>query len=167
MKPLTAEEERALRFLLSELNAPEFIDKRDEFTQSYICIASIMNRYASQFRLSKEKIVEDFRKYLINSVSLCVFCPLDKKGVYSVPGGFMAGCEGSRCEDAIDNAIQAHHLLIDFLPDLSSPDNRDAIINKQDELIELLENWRIKMPMSVWKEKARLYDELSELKSKL
>ena len=34
---------------------------------------------------------------------LCKYCPLEKKGVYSVPGGFVAGCEGSRCEYAAEN----------------------------------------------------------------
>ena len=33
---------------------------------------------------------------------LCKWCPLDKKGVYSVPGGYMAGCEGSRCKEAYE-----------------------------------------------------------------
>ena len=33
---------------------------------------------------------------------LCEFCPLEKKGCYSVDGGYMAGCEGSKCEDAFD-----------------------------------------------------------------
>ena len=33
---------------------------------------------------------------------LCKWCPLDKKGVYHVPGGFMAGCEGSRCKEAYE-----------------------------------------------------------------
>ena len=34
---------------------------------------------------------------------LCKWCPLDKKGVYHVPGGFMAGCEGSRCKEAYEH----------------------------------------------------------------
>lgn len=38
---------------------------------------------------------------------LCQFCPLDKKGVYSVPGGYMAGCEGSRCEEAYENYLDS------------------------------------------------------------
>ena len=33
---------------------------------------------------------------------LCKWCSLDKKGVYHVPGGFMAGCEGSRCKEAYE-----------------------------------------------------------------
>jgi len=33
---------------------------------------------------------------------LCKFCPLETKGVYSVPGGFAAGCEGSKCEEAYE-----------------------------------------------------------------
>jgi len=39
--------EKALRFLLNRLNAPEFIDARDEFSESYLCIATIMESYAS------------------------------------------------------------------------------------------------------------------------
>ncbi len=38
---------------------------------------------------------------------LCQFCPLDKKSVYSVPGGYMAGCEGSRCEEAYENYLES------------------------------------------------------------
>jgi hypothetical protein len=38
---------------------------------------------------------------------LCKFCPLDenRKGVYSVPGGFSGGCEGSHCSDAYENYV--------------------------------------------------------------
>lgn len=36
---------------------------------------------------------------------LCDWCPLEKKGAYSTPGGFMAGCEGSCCKEAYDNYI--------------------------------------------------------------
>ena len=38
--------------------------------------------------------------------NLCDYCPLEKKGVYGVPGGFVAGCEGSRCDDAYDNYLE-------------------------------------------------------------
>lgn len=37
---------------------------------------------------------------------LCKFCPLENKGVYSVPGGFVAGCEGSKCEEAYENYLE-------------------------------------------------------------
>ena len=37
---------------------------------------------------------------------LCKWCPLDKKGAYSVPGGFMAGCEGSHCKEAYENYME-------------------------------------------------------------
>ena len=37
---------------------------------------------------------------------LCKWCPLDKKGVYHVPGGFMAGCEGSRCKEAYEAYLE-------------------------------------------------------------
>ena len=35
---------------------------------------------------------------------LCEYCPLPKnqRGVYSVPGGFAAGCEGSKCDLAYE-----------------------------------------------------------------
>jgi len=40
---------------------------------------------------------------------LCDFCPLEKKGVYNVPGpgGCIAGCEGSHCDVAEDTLIQS------------------------------------------------------------
>ena len=41
------DKERALRVLLDRLNAPEFIDARDEFSESYLCIATIMESYAA------------------------------------------------------------------------------------------------------------------------
>ena len=31
---------------------------------------------------------------------LCEYCPLEKKGVYSTPGGKSIGCEGSHCDEA-------------------------------------------------------------------
>lgn len=37
---------------------------------------------------------------------LCKWCPLEKKGAYSVPGGFMAGCEGSRCSSAYEAYLE-------------------------------------------------------------
>lgn len=36
---------------------------------------------------------------------LCDYCLLEKKGVYSVPGGFAAGCEGSNCDEAYENYL--------------------------------------------------------------
>ena len=36
---------------------------------------------------------------------LCQYCTLVKKGIYGVNGGFVAGCEGSRCDEAYDNFI--------------------------------------------------------------
>lgn len=38
---------------------------------------------------------------------LCKYCPLEKKGVYGVDGGYVAGCEGSRCDDAYDNYLES------------------------------------------------------------
>lgn len=35
----------------------------------------------------------------------CDHCPLDKKGVYGVPGGSVAGCEGSKCGEARENML--------------------------------------------------------------
>lgn len=40
------------------------------------------------------------------SEELCNYCPLDIRGVYSVPGGFVAGCEGSRCTQAYENYLE-------------------------------------------------------------
>lgn len=37
---------------------------------------------------------------------LCEYCPLEKKGVYGVDGGFMAGCEGSKCDVAYENYLE-------------------------------------------------------------
>lgn len=39
---------------------------------------------------------------------LCKYCPLEKKGVYGVDGGFVAGCEGSRCDSAYENYLNDH-----------------------------------------------------------
>jgi hypothetical protein len=38
---------------------------------------------------------------------LCEYCPLDKKEVYSVPGGYKAGCEGSHCDIAYENYLKS------------------------------------------------------------
>ena len=38
---------------------------------------------------------------------LCEYCPLEKKGVYSVPGGSVAGCEGSHCAIAYDIYLES------------------------------------------------------------
>ena len=37
---------------------------------------------------------------------LCKYCSLEKKGVYGVDGGYMAGCEGSRCDDSYENYLE-------------------------------------------------------------
>ena len=39
---------------------------------------------------------------------LCKWCPRDEKirGVYSVPGGFAAGCEGSHCKEAYEAYLE-------------------------------------------------------------
>jgi len=44
---------------------------------------------------------------------LCKYCPLEKKGVYGVDGGYMAGCEGSRCDDAYENYLDECALVND------------------------------------------------------
>jgi len=59
---------------------------------------------------------------------LCKYCPLDKRGVYGVDGGFVAGCEGSKCD-------QAYELYIDSLQ--SEPRGETA---KEAELREPIEN---------------------------
>jgi hypothetical protein len=38
---------------------------------------------------------------------LCNYCPLEKKGVYSVPGGYFAGCEGIRCKEAYESYLES------------------------------------------------------------
>ena len=42
---------------------------------------------------------------------LCDYCSLEKKGVYSVPGGCVAGCEGSSCDDAYDNYLDERNKI--------------------------------------------------------
>lgn len=37
---------------------------------------------------------------------LCDYCPLEKKGVYSTPGGLVAGCEGSHCAEAYEHYLE-------------------------------------------------------------
>lgn len=44
---------------------------------------------------------------------LCKYCLLEKKGAYGVDGGFMAGCEGSRCDDAYENYLQSKDNEVD------------------------------------------------------
>lgn len=38
---------------------------------------------------------------------LCKHCPIDEeyRGVHGSPGGFSAGCEGSRCAEAYQNYL--------------------------------------------------------------
>lgn len=38
---------------------------------------------------------------------LCQYCPLEKKGVYGVPGGSVAGCEGCKCDEAYNIYVAA------------------------------------------------------------
>jgi hypothetical protein len=42
---------------------------------------------------------------------LCNFCPRDenKRGVYSLPGGFPSGCEGANCCEAYENYLEANN----------------------------------------------------------
>lgn len=37
---------------------------------------------------------------------LCKYCPLEKKGVYGIDGGYVAGCEGSKCNVAYENYLE-------------------------------------------------------------
>lgn len=37
--------------------------------------------------------------------NLCKYCPLENKWVYGADGGYMDGCEGSRCENAYENYL--------------------------------------------------------------
>lgn len=43
--------------------------------------------------------------------TLCKYCTLEKKGVYGVDGGYMAGCEGSRCDDAYENYLDTLFII--------------------------------------------------------
>jgi len=56
--------------------------------------------------MSKLKEVFELKKEELEDL-LCEYCPLEKKGVFSVPGGFVAGCEGSRCDDAYENYLES------------------------------------------------------------
>lgn len=38
--------------------------------------------------------------------ALCCYCPLEKKGVYGINGGNVAGCEGSKCDEAFENYLE-------------------------------------------------------------
>ena len=56
----------------------------------------------------------DFRKRKMKDQielddELCNYCPRDpdKQGVYGVPGGYTAGCEGSDCNEAYNNYKEA------------------------------------------------------------
>jgi len=62
--------EKALRFLLNRLNAPEFIDARDEFSESYLCIATIMESYASieVAEATKEMYPKEYITWLFKEV---------------------------------------------------------------------------------------------------
>ena len=53
---------------------------------------------------------------------ICDYCLLEKKGVYSVPGGYKAGCEGSHCDEAYENY---------------STNNEDMDIHTIEEIIKL------------------------------
>lgn len=52
-----------------------------------------MRKRAIDYLLTKPSDLEDL---------LCETCPLDRKGVYGVDGGFSAGCEGTKCTEAFD-----------------------------------------------------------------
>lgn len=45
---------------------------------------------------------------------LCEYCPLDKRGAYSLPGGFQAGCEGKCCDEAYQEYLNKFtvHIII-------------------------------------------------------
>jgi hypothetical protein len=53
--------------------------------------------FCANIRMAKDDMGDD----------LCKYCPLEKKGVYGVDGGYMAGCEGSRCDDAYENYLES------------------------------------------------------------
>jgi hypothetical protein len=48
--------EKALRFLMEQTNASEYTDERDELRESYLTISLIMEEYASQNTLNRDKV---------------------------------------------------------------------------------------------------------------
>jgi len=47
---------------------------------------------------------------------LCKYCPLEKKGNHGVDGGYMAGCEGSKCSIAYENYLEQTELQQSSIP---------------------------------------------------
>ena len=71
----------------------------------------VMEQLIERGIVNKPQHITDGRHVVVKSQDelsdkLCEYCPLEKKGVYSVPGGFAAGCEGSRCDDAYENYLE-------------------------------------------------------------
>jgi hypothetical protein len=77
------------------------------------CSANVY-RYAThkeilqyRFKQAKKKLTDSKPMQDLGD-ELCEYCPLEKRSVYSVPGGFSAGCEGSRCSDAYENYLDTN-----------------------------------------------------------
>jgi hypothetical protein len=77
----------------------EHSDNTCDTSSYYRKCTLIIIEYAEQQQHPAGQTAED---------DLCNFCPLEKKGVYGVPGGFAAGCEGSKCDVARDNKLASH-----------------------------------------------------------
>jgi hypothetical protein len=106
-----------IKMLLSDHAALKIVYAPDEPVSSFVTeleseLKSLQEQTEAPAGIkSKENLAED----------LCKYCPLEKKGVYSMSGGFVAGCEGSRCDDAYEN----------YLSEFSQPeiDLRSELIN--------------------------------------
>jgi len=58
-----------------------------------------------EYKMLKHLKIKEMKNKEDLGDELCKYCPLEKKGVYSVPGGFVAGCEGSECDNAYENYL--------------------------------------------------------------
>lgn len=97
---------------ITEQQASEIVDKKigyknylesTDVISNYSCVTAIKSLHS----LLKSKGVYLYENPVYKDVEysdeLCKYCPLIKKGVYSVNGGYVAGCEGSCCETAKEN----------------------------------------------------------------
>lgn len=105
---------------ITELEASEIVDDsfnayhEDSFKlygDEIVSGAYVVTAIESLHSLLKSKDIHLFENPVhinVDDDKLCDFCPLEKKGVYGTDGGYMAGCEGSRCDEARDNYFELH-----------------------------------------------------------
>lgn len=100
-KKLTSEQKL---FILDRLRLGCFIRHKidDEMYYSESAVLQIIKEFNS-VKFEQEQTDKKTKEELGDK--LCEYCPLPEKekGVYGVPGGFVAGCEGSRCKEAFEN----------------------------------------------------------------